>query len=142
MRLLRLCVQQLQQVNRQALVVVSLTLPKSNLEEWRQMANVVRRAATHTLEEGFMGKTIPTINEVIHEAEAILGRFSRVLTPEERTALRNLFARAKKHIAAISEANHLLPFETVQQAMLLEQEREITALKAQVEEIKRRLDDH
>lgn len=141
MRLLRLCVQQLQQVNRQAPVVVSLSLPKTDLEEWRQLANLVRRAATHTLEEGFMGKTVPTINLVIQETEAILGRFARVLTPEERGALRNLFARAKKHIAAISEANHLLPFETVQQAMLLEQEREILALKAEVAEIKRRLDD-
>lgn len=89
-----------------------------------------------------MGKTVPTINEVIQEAEAILGRFARVLPPEERAALRDLFARAKKHIAAISEANYLLPFETVQQAMILEQEREITLLKAQVAEIKRRLDDH
>jgi hypothetical protein len=142
MRLLRICVQQLQQINRQGMVVVSLALPKTEIEEWQQLANVVRRAATHTLEEGFMGKTVPTINEVIRETEAILGRFARVLPPEERAALRDLFARAKKHIAAISEANHLLPFETVQQAMLLEQEREITLLKAEVAEIKRRLDDH
>jgi hypothetical protein len=42
-----------------------------------------------------------------------------------------LFANARKHTAAISQANHALPFEAILLAMLLEQAREIERLKNQ-----------
>ena len=67
-------------------MVVGLTPPRQNIEEWNKMAALVRRAASHTFEEGFMGKTVPTINQIVMEAEVILARFSRVLQPEERQA--------------------------------------------------------
>ena len=140
MRVLRLCLGQLERLRREAPVVVSLAPPKVEPQAWEQMALLVRRAASGILEEGFMGKTIPTSNDIIRETEAILSKFWRVLQPEEKEMLKSLFAKAKKHVAAISEANHLLPFETVQQAMLLEQEKEIAALKEQMEELKSRLD--
>ena len=76
-----------------------------------------------------MGKTLPTINQVIQQAEVILARFSRLLQPEERSALEILFTDSKRHIASISEANHLIPFEAAQQAILLEQQKEISALQ-------------
>ena len=81
-----------------------------------------------------MGKTIPTINQIAQQAGVILARFSRVIQPEEREALDELFAASRAHIASISEANHLLPFEVVQQAMILEQQKEIRRLKARLEE--------
>lgn len=140
MRLLRKVIDNLTHKARRAPVVVGLTPPRQDIEEWNKMAALVRRAANYTFQEGFMGKTVPTINQIVLEAEVILARFSRVLQPEERHALEELFVSARKHIAAISEANHLIPFETAQQAMLLEQQMEILALKAQLAEIKQQLD--
>ncbi len=136
LRLLHLALRGLARVQRQACVVVSIAPPKSDPGEWQQLARQVSRAATDTLKEGFMGKTIPTISQIVQESEVILARFSRVIQPEERHALEELFIKARKHIAAISEANHLLPFEVAQQAMLLEQEKEIIALKEQLAELK------
>lgn len=120
-------------------LIVSLSPPQAALDEWQQMAAILRSTATTTLEEGFMGKTIPTINQIAQQAGVILARFSRVIQPEEREALDELFAASRAHIAAISEANHLLPFEVVQQAMILEQQKEIRRLKARLEELERRL---
>ncbi len=140
LRLLRVCIQHFQRWRRGAVVVVSLAPPKADSQLWEEMAGLLRRAASGTLEENFMGKTLPTINQIIQESESILKRFWRVLQPEEKELLQNLFVSAKKHVAAISEANHLLPFEVVQQAMLLEQAKEILALKTQLDSLKRRLD--
>jgi len=87
------------------------------------------------LEEGFMGKTLPTVNQIIQQAETIVARFSRTLQPVERAAMELLFINAKKHIAAISEANHLIPFEAAQQAILLEQQKDISALQKKLSEL-------
>jgi hypothetical protein len=53
--------------------------------------------------------------------------------------MEELFISARKHIAAISEANHLLPFEVVQQAMLLEQQKEIGQLKERLAVLEHKL---
>ena len=82
-----------------------------------------------------MGKTLPTINQIIQQAEVILARFSRLLQPEERSALEILFIDSKKHIASISEANHLIPFEAAQQAILLEQQKEINILEKKLTQL-------
>ena len=126
---------QLNQVHRQTPVVVSLTPPKEAHDQWNFMASLVRRTSTRTLEEGFMGKTLPTINQIIQQAEVILARFSRLLQPEERSALEILFIDSKKHIASISEANHLIPFEAAQQAILLEQQKEINILEKKLTQL-------
>ena len=123
---------QLNLVRRQTPVVVSLTSPKEAHDQWNFMASLVRKTSTHTLEEGFMGKTLPTINQIVQQAEVILARFSHLLQPEERSALEVLFTDSKKHIASISEANHLIPFEAAQQAILLEQQKEISALQTKL----------
>jgi hypothetical protein len=86
-----------------------------------------------------MGKTLPTINQIIQQAEVILAKFSHTRQPEDREAMDLLFISAKKHIAAISEANHLIPFEAAQQAMLLEQQKEILRLKKRLSELENRL---
>ena len=62
MRLLRMCVGQLQQINRQGVVVVSLALPKNGLEEWQQLANVVSFFIPEQCPIRLMGKTVPTFS--------------------------------------------------------------------------------
>jgi hypothetical protein len=130
---------QLNLIRRQGPVFVSLTSPKDAHSQWNSMASLIRKASTHILEEGFMGKTLPTINQVIQQAEIILARFSRMRQEQERSALDSLFIHAKKHISAISEANHLIPFEAAQQAMLLEQQKEIIILQKKLSELEDRL---
>lgn len=126
---------QIGRVRRQAVVVASITPPKEAHTQSNFLASLIRKSSTHTLEEGFMGKTLPTINQIIQQAEVILARFSRVLQPGERAAMDLLFTNAKKHIASISEANHLIPFEAAQQAILLEQQKEINLLHKKLSEI-------
>lgn len=139
LRLLGLCLKEIERLKKTAPVLISIRPARFNLPEFEQMLALVKQAGSHQLKEGFMGKTLPTISDTIRESEVILSRFWRVLQPEEKALLKALFVGAKKHIAAISEANHLLPFETVQQAMLLEQAKEIEALKKELARIKRRL---
>jgi hypothetical protein len=140
LQLVSLLLQHLAQVRFQAVVMISISPPKGEPAQWQAMARMFRHEAAHRLEEGFMGKTIPTINQIIQQAEVILARFSRALQPEQRQALDKLFVDAKKHIAAISEANHLLPFEAAQQAMLLEQQLQIVALQERLAQLEKLLD--
>jgi len=137
--LLKKLLYQLNLVRRQAPVFVSLTPPRQQHTQWNDMASLVRKSSTHTLQEGFMGKTLPTINQIGQRAEVILARFSRVSHPHERSAMEALFISARKHIAAISEANHLLPFEAALQAMLLEQQKEIMILQTRLSGLEDRL---
>ena len=137
--LIKKLVYTLKLLSRQAPLFVSLVPPKESNTQWNSMAALIRKASTRTLEEGFMGKTLPTINQIIQQAEIILARFSRVLQLQERQAIDSLFIYAKKHIAAISEANHLIPFEAAQQAMLLEQQKELAALQKKLFELEDRL---
>lgn len=137
--LLAQALEQCRRIQKHQAVVASLSPPREEIQQWHQMAVLVRKQATQVLEESFMGKTIPTINQVIQQAGIILARFSRVTQPEERAAMEDLFVSAKKHIAAISEANHLLPFEVVQQAMMLEQQKEILQLKKRLAALEHKL---
>ena len=138
-RMVAQALETLQGINCHQAVIVSLAPPKEDIDQWHVLAAMIRTATTITFEEGFMGKTIPTISQIVQQAEKIITRFSRVVQPEEREALEELFIAARKHIAAISEANYLLPFEVVQQAMLLEQQKEILSLRQRIAELERRL---
>lgn len=80
-----------------------------------------------------MGRTIQTINQVIQQEEAAFARFRRTLRQQDQLLFDALFAGARKHTAAISQANHALPFEAILLAMLLEQARQIEALKRQLD---------
>lgn len=82
--------------------------------------------------ETLMGKTTPTTSDLIREMEAILARFRQLLPVSQRAHLDTLIVKAKKHTTAISQANHLLPFETIELAMLLEQESAQTELLARL----------
>jgi hypothetical protein len=77
-----------------------------------------------------MGRTLATANQLILDEQAAFTNFRRALRRDDQRAFDSLFAAARKHTAAISQANHALPFEAVLLAMLLEQAREVERLKA------------
>ena len=85
-----------------------------------------------------MGRTLPTITQQIAETEAMLRGFRRTLRRSDQYILDGLFAAARRHIAAISQADALLPFETVLLAMLLEQAKELTVVRQELDEYKAR----
>lgn len=76
-----------------------------------------------------MGRTLQTTNQIVLNEQQAFNKFRRTLRREDQQLFDSLFAGARKHIAAISQANHALPFEAILLAMLLEQAREIERLK-------------
>jgi hypothetical protein len=87
-----------------------------------------------------MGRTLPTITQQIAETESMLRGFRRTLRRGDQYILDGLFAAARRHIAAISQADALLPFETVLLAMLLEQAKELAVVRQELDEYKARYD--
>jgi hypothetical protein len=88
-----------------------------------------------------MGRTLPTITQQLVETEAALARFRRVLRKSDQYILDGLFAAARRHSAAISETDALLPFEAALLAILLEQAKDLAVLRQEVGEIKSRIRD-
>lgn len=78
-----------------------------------------------------MGRTLQTANQIVLNEQQAFNNFRRTLRREDQRLFDTLFAGARKHIAAISQANHALPFEAILLAMLLEQARELERLKEQ-----------
>ncbi len=82
-----------------------------------------------------MGRTLITITQLLTETEANLSAFRRTLRRGDQYVFDGLFAAARRHIAAIGQAESLLPFESALLAMLLEQSKEIAVLEQKVEEL-------
>ncbi len=82
-----------------------------------------------------MGRTLITITQLLTETEANLSTFRRTLRRSDQYVFDGLFAAARRHIAAIGQAESLLPFESALLAMLLEQSKEIAVLEQKVEEL-------
>ena len=82
-----------------------------------------------------MGRTLVTITQLLNETEANLSAFRRTLRRSDQYVFDGLFAAARRHIAAIGQAESLLPFESAFLAMLLEQSKEIAVLEQKVEEL-------
>lgn len=80
-----------------------------------------------------MGRTLPTITQQLSETEAALARFRRALRKSDQYIFDGLFAAARRHTAAISQTDALLPFEAALLAILLEQAREIAILRQKVD---------
>ncbi len=76
-----------------------------------------------------MGRTLATANQIILDEQTAFANFRRTLRREDQRLFDALFAGARRHTAAISQANHALPFEAILLAMLLEQARELERLK-------------
>ncbi len=82
-----------------------------------------------------MGRTLLTISQLLTETEVNLSAFRRTLRRSDQYVFDGLFAAARRHIAAIGQAEALLPLEAALLAMLLEQSKEITVLQQKVEEL-------
>jgi hypothetical protein len=82
-----------------------------------------------------MGRTVITINQQLNETESLLSPFRRTLRRSDQYVFDGLFAAARRHIAAIGQAESLLPFESALLAMLLEQSKEIAVLQQKLEEL-------
>ena len=80
-----------------------------------------------------MGRTLRTANQIILHEEQAFRQFRRALRQADQARLDTLFALARRHTAAISQANHALPFEAILLAMMLEQARQIEALQRKLD---------
>ena len=80
-----------------------------------------------------MGRTLPTTTQVILDEQQAFRNFRRALRREDQVVFDALFARAHKHIMAINQADHVLPFEAIRMAMLVETMGEVMNLRMQVE---------
>ena len=80
-----------------------------------------------------MGRTLPTTTQVILDEQRGFSNFRRALRREDQFVFDELFARARKHIMAINQADHVLPFEAILLAMLVELMHDVVDLKRQAE---------
>lgn len=81
-----------------------------------------------------MGRTLPSITQAFLAEQESLGRFRRALRREDQLALDDLLASARHHLAAAAYASHLLPFETLLLAMLVEEHKHVLDLQRQLED--------
>jgi hypothetical protein len=82
-----------------------------------------------------MGRTLPSITQAFIQEQEAFSRFRRALRRGDQQALDDLFAAARKHLAAAAYASHALPLETFLLAMLLEEHKEVRRLRLRVEEL-------
>jgi len=80
-----------------------------------------------------MGRTLPSITQVFIQEQDSFARYRRALRRGDQLALDDLFAAARKHLAAAAYASHALPFEVFLLSMVLEQHKQIIQLRQQIE---------
>ena len=85
-----------------------------------------------------MGRTVITITQQLNETENMLAPFRRTLRRSDQYVFDGLFASARMHIAAIGQAESLLPFQFALLAMLLEQAKEMAVLQQELEQLKKK----
>jgi hypothetical protein len=81
-----------------------------------------------------MGRSVKTANQVIIDEQHAFADFRRALRREDQRIFDALFAGARRHTAAISQAAHALPFEAILLAMVVEQAKEIEHLTRLLDE--------
>jgi len=79
-----------------------------------------------------VGRTIPTVNQVLEENREQWRRFYRALRREDRELLDRLFDGAKYFTAACVYQVHAAPSESIFLAMLLHLEKELQELKGRL----------
>ena len=80
-----------------------------------------------------MGRTLPSITQTFLTEQESLTRFRRALRREDQIALDDLLAAARRHLAAAAYASHLLPFEIMLLAMLVEEHKQVVRLRRLLE---------
>lgn len=82
-----------------------------------------------------MGRTHPSITQTFLEEQGALARFRRALRRSDQLVFDDLFARAHQHLAAAAYASHALPLEVFLLAMLLEEHKEVRALRQRLKSL-------
>ncbi len=82
-----------------------------------------------------MGRTLPSITNAFLEEQQSLAKFRRALRREDQRALDDLLASARHHLAAAAYASHLLPFEIMLLAMLVEEHKQVMRLRRLLEDL-------
>jgi len=85
-----------------------------------------------------MGRTVPTMTQIIQNEEENWAPFRRALRAQDRVAFDRLFAAARHHAAVASYAARPVPFEAILLSMLLEAMKAIQRLEAEVETFRAR----
>ncbi|MFQ5407868.1 MAG: hypothetical protein ACE5FI_05525 [Anaerolineales bacterium] len=80
-----------------------------------------------------MGRTLRTATQLVLEEQKNFSNFRRALRREDQRVLDELFADARHYIAAMSQANHALPFEVVLLTMLLKLKKDLLTLTRKLE---------
>lgn len=80
-----------------------------------------------------MGRTVPTMTQIVAQEEANFAPFRRALRREDRVILDRLFAAARHHTAPAAYLSHPVPFEAILLAMLIETAKLVEALRVRVE---------
>lgn len=80
-----------------------------------------------------MGRTVPTMTQIVAQEEANFAPFRRALRREDRVVLDRLFAAARHHTAPAAYSSHPVPFEIILLAMLIEMAKLVEALRVRVE---------
>ena len=79
-----------------------------------------------------MGRTLPTVNQVLEQNREQWSRFYRALRKEDRELLDRLFDGAKYFTAACVYQANVTPSESIVLAMLLHLEKELETLKVRL----------
>ena len=80
-----------------------------------------------------MGRTLPSITQAFLQEQQSLAKFRRALRLEDQRALDDILAASRQHLAAAAYASHLLPFEVMLLAMLVEEHKEVMRLRSHIE---------
>jgi hypothetical protein len=88
-----------------------------------------------------MGRTLPSITQAFHREQQSLSRFRRALRLEDQRALDDLLASSRHHLAAAAYASHLLPFEVMLLAMLVEEHKQVIHLRQQIDVLRAALEE-
>ncbi len=80
-----------------------------------------------------MGRTLPSITQAFLQEQQSLARFRRALRRSDQRALDDLLAASRQHLSAAAYASHLLPFEVMLLAMLVEEHKEVMRLRRKLE---------
>lgn len=86
-----------------------------------------------------MGRTLPSITQAFLAEQQSLAKFRRALRREDQRALDDLLAASRHHLAAAAYASHLLPFETMLLAMLVEEHKQVLRLRQQLDDLQANL---
>ena len=83
-----------------------------------------------------MGRTLPSITQTFLQEQQSLARFRRALRREDQRALDDLLAASRHHLAEAAYASHLLPFEIMLLAMLVEEHKQVMRLREALEALR------